>query len=330
LKPAGDEGFFQRMAMTRSTIDPSRTTVRLRDRTFVNGDDYLASAAGEAEAPLLYVGHGYIVKAKGLDAYKGIDVKGRILVASAGLPDGVSSDDLRGEPGTTFDSPQSYARRNGAAGVVLIPDFAGASGWASLREQTAEPAAATVDRFEEDRPRIPVVVASPAMVSVLFEGESAGGPEVHARAQQRKGGDAFALRADKVLKLEVRATREELRTQNVVAVHEGSDPKLKEEYVALGAHYDHLGPAPRGSDRVYNGADDDGSGTTALLAMAEALDPVRLARRRRERPARRALFHALADGPARPGGRPAERRHDWTQPPARRFLVGERRPHRTR
>ena len=62
-------------------------------------------------------------------------------------------------------------------------------------------------------------------------------------------------------------------TQNVVAVWEGSDPTLKAEYVALGAHYDHVGSGcpPNGTDTICNGADDDGSGTTALLAMAEAL-----------------------------------------------------------
>jgi Zn-dependent M28 family amino/carboxypeptidase len=62
-------------------------------------------------------------------------------------------------------------------------------------------------------------------------------------------------------------------TQNVVAVWEGSDPVLKNEYVALGAHYDHVGSGcpPNGTDTICNGADDDGSGTTALLAMAEAL-----------------------------------------------------------
>jgi Zn-dependent M28 family amino/carboxypeptidase len=61
-------------------------------------------------------------------------------------------------------------------------------------------------------------------------------------------------------------------TQNVVAIFEGSDPVLKNEYVALGAHYDHVGVgAPVRGDAIYNGADDDGSGTTALLSMAEAL-----------------------------------------------------------
>jgi Zn-dependent M28 family amino/carboxypeptidase len=63
-----------------------------------------------------------------------------------------------------------------------------------------------------------------------------------------------------------------LTTQNVVAVFEGSDPVLKNEYVAVGAHYDHVGVGvPVNGDAIYNGADDDGSGTTAILAMAEAL-----------------------------------------------------------
>jgi Zn-dependent M28 family amino/carboxypeptidase len=68
-------------------------------------------------------------------------------------------------------------------------------------------------------------------------------------------------------------TTESIPTQNVVAIWEGGDPVLKSEYVALGAHYDHVGSGcpPVVNDRICNGADDDGSGTTALLAMAEAL-----------------------------------------------------------
>jgi Zn-dependent M28 family amino/carboxypeptidase len=64
-----------------------------------------------------------------------------------------------------------------------------------------------------------------------------------------------------------------LMTQNVVAILEGSDPVLKNEYVAIGAHYDHDGMNPHieGPDKIYNGADDDGSGTTGVLAIAEAL-----------------------------------------------------------
>lgn len=64
-----------------------------------------------------------------------------------------------------------------------------------------------------------------------------------------------------------------VKTQNVVAIWEGSDPVLKNEYVAIGAHYDHVGMNPNapGEDKIWNGADDDGSGTTGVLAIAEAL-----------------------------------------------------------
>lgn len=62
-------------------------------------------------------------------------------------------------------------------------------------------------------------------------------------------------------------------TQNVVAIWEGSDPVLKNEMVAIGAHYDHVGTNPNavGPDKIWNGADDDGSGTVAVLSIAEAL-----------------------------------------------------------
>jgi Zn-dependent M28 family amino/carboxypeptidase len=97
--------------------------------------------------------------------------------------------------------------------------------------------------------------------------------------------DSFALNSDKKLSLIVKVKSERATTQNVVAVFEGNDPVLKNEYVALGAHYDHIGTgAPVNGDSIYNGADDDGSGTTALLAMAEAL------RKASTRPKRSVLF----------------------------------------
>ncbi len=60
------------------------------------------------------------------------------------------------------------------------------------------------------------------------------------------------------------------RTQNIVAIIPGRDPVLKNEYVAISAHYDHLGLAKTGLDTVFNGADDDGSGTTSVLSIARA------------------------------------------------------------
>ena len=112
LKPGGDDGgYFQRIGTTRRTVDPAKATLTLGDRTFSYGDDFLATAPGTAEGAMVYVGHGYVVKKKNVDAYAGADVKGKIVVAHAGFPEGVTRADLRGESGPdTWESPASYAR----------------------------------------------------------------------------------------------------------------------------------------------------------------------------------------------------------------------------
>ncbi len=80
----------------------------------------------------------------------------------------------------------------------------------------------------------------------------------------------FLESAGKSVAVSVVAKIERIYTQNVVGIVEGVDQKLKSEYVAIGAHYDHVGTGGRGTDTIFNGADDDGSGTVAILSIAEA------------------------------------------------------------
>jgi Zn-dependent M28 family amino/carboxypeptidase len=106
----------------------------------------------------------------------------------------------------------------------------------------------------------------------LFQGEKRSATALFELISAAQFPEAFPLKPEKQLSLAVKVKSESTATQNVVAVLEGSDPLLKNEYVALGAHYDHVGIGiPVNGDAIYNGADDDGSGTTALLSMAEAL-----------------------------------------------------------
>ena len=275
LKPAGDAGgYFQRFGTTRRTVDPAKAAVTLGDRTFNYGDDFLGTAPGTAEGALVYVGHGYVVKKKDLDAYGNVDVKGKIIVAHAGYPEGVTRADVRGESGPdTWESPASYAARHGAAGVVLVPDYATLAGWRTSRDNAATARGAlTVDAFQVGRPApVPVITASMPLVSAIFSGESISASDVARWAQDRKAHAPVALDEKKRLKLDLGARVEAVQTQNVVAIYEGTDAALKQEYVALGAHYDHIGLTSSGTDRVNNGADDDGSGTVTLLNIAEAL-----------------------------------------------------------
>jgi Peptidase family M28 len=275
LKPGGDDGgYFQRIGTTRRTVDPAKATLTLGDRTFSYGDDFLASAPGTAEGAMVYVGHGYVVKKKNVDAYAGADVKGKIVVAHAGFPEGVTRADLRGESGPdTWESPASYAARHGALGVVLVPDYATLAGWRTSRDSAATARGAlTVDAFQAGRPApVPVITASVPLVSAIFTGESISASDVAKWSQEHKPHAVVALDEKKRLRLDLGARVEAVKTQNVVAVYEGTDATLKQEYVALGAHYDHIGVSSTGTDRINNGADDDGSGTVALLNIAEAL-----------------------------------------------------------
>ncbi|MEJ7710331.1 MAG: M20/M25/M40 family metallo-hydrolase [Pyrinomonadaceae bacterium] len=129
-----------------------------------------------------------------------------------------------------------------------------------------------------------MITTSVSMLNALFRGEKLTGSDVFNRAVSGESVEAFDLSESKRIDLAISVSSESVATQNVVAMIEGSDPVLKNEIVALGAHYDHVGiGTPVNGDTIYNGADDDGSGTVALLAMAETLA-------RSPRPKRSILF----------------------------------------
>ena len=286
LKPAGDNGtYLQRIALGRYKIDPEKTRAEIDGQTFSFGDDFLASQVppGGARLPLnasgqlVYVGSGWMIKSKNMDAYRGVDVKDKIMVvAGGGLPKGVTHSELRGTRGVDWADPQTYAQAHGARGIIIIPGFQNLAFWDRIRRNAVARGQIEVEKFQaepdETPPRVPTIIASPGMLNALFRAESQSAAGLFNLSVAGDPAQAFALTANKKASFTISGASETVSTQNVVAVLEGSDPVLKNEYVALGAHYDHVGIGARvDGDAIYNGADDDGSGTTALLAMAEAL-----------------------------------------------------------
>lgn len=286
LKPAGDDGtYFQRIALQRLKLDPANTHAEINGQTFNFGDDMLAQAvAGTASAPLVYVGNGWVIKAKNIDAYQGVDVKDKIMVVlGGGLPRGVSFADLRGgKQGVDYFNPETYAETHGAKGIIAIPNKQTLDNWNSMSQNAASNGTTSVEKFQKasDAPKIPRITISEKALNALLQGEKESAATLLNR-EQAESVKPFEFGADKKVRLTVATKTEEVFTQNIVAVAEGSDPVLRNEYVALGAHYDHVGMgAPGGgrradpkrpNDTIWNGADDDGSGTTALLTIAETL-----------------------------------------------------------
>jgi hypothetical protein len=279
LEPAGDDGtFFQKIELQRSLIDPAGSSVKLGDRAFSYGEDFLASTqAGSATGGVVYAAHGWIIPPQEINPYEGLDVEGKFVVVAGGLPPGVSFMDLRrGTPGEDFIMPQMYLREHGALGMIMIPDFRTLTRWEASVERALERGAVEVTAFSEEGTEggSPFLSITPslAMLDALFRGEQMNASRVFAATGGGDDmGEPFALDADKMLTVEIATQVETTYTQNVVAIQRGADPELADHYVALGAHYDHVGVGtPVNGDAIYNGADDDGSGTVALLAMAEA------------------------------------------------------------
>ena len=278
LEPAGDDGtFIQNIELRRSAIDPAGTTVKLGDQTFAYGEDFLAGTqAGSATGGIVYASHGWIIPPKEINPYADLDVEGKFVVVAAGLPAGVTFMDLRrGTAGVDFIMPQAYLREHGALGLIQIPDFRTLSRWDASMERALERGAVEVTSFaaadEEEGGALLSITPSLQMLEALFRGEQMNAGRAFAGAGTEEMGEPFEFDAEKTLSVEVVTEVSTIYTQNVVAIQRGSDPELADQYVALGAHYDHVGVgAPVDGDAIYNGADDDGSGTVALLAMAEA------------------------------------------------------------
>ncbi len=276
VKPAGDDGtFMQRFALLKTTVDTMQTVAAINGQSFKFGADFIAhssSGAGTASAPLVYVGHGLMVKAKNIDAFDSVDVKGKIAVWTSELPQGVSFADFYGQQGEDWKSPAQNAAEHGAAGGIAIAGFQSLVYWESVRRNTTITGAVAVEKFQDPSQRkIPVLTISPRMAQTLLAGEQFSGAKVFNSAAIGEPLSSFEFKPQKKVNFTVVMKNEKVYTQNVVGILEGSDASLKKEYVALGAHYDHVGVGtPLNGDGIYNGADDDGSGTVSILAIAEA------------------------------------------------------------
>ncbi len=281
-KPAGDSGsYFQKIALRKDRVAANGVEFDVGGQAFAYGKDYFASAVkGSAEGPMVYAGDGWYVKARNIDAYQGIDPKGKIVIINqmSGMPPGTSMSDFSsGTSGEDWMDPMAYAQKKGAVGLIVLVPLITQSNADSMdaMRKSVESAPYYMEKFPPSG-RLPTIFVTTRVAQAIFAKEKVGATAILASFStgSRTGAEIkpFELAAGNKAHFSVKTTAETVTTQNVVAVVEGSDPNLRKEYVALGAHYDHVGTGRAvNGDSVYNGADDDGSGTVALMAIAEAL-----------------------------------------------------------
>ena len=282
VKPGGDHGtYFQRVLVQGvKSSNHSTLTVEVNGqmRTFTDGQGitFPRNVGGKRTVTLNsveFVGYGLNLGPEHND-YKDPDVKGKAVVWLG--PRGPKGTDPQ-QAGRLLRGRASFAleEMGAAAAIAPPPEQSGQRGRFGGPTGPNAPDFTVAQRL--DLPEAPSVTATDDFMEFLFSASDTKYADLKALSQQQEPLPSFPLKGVTLTfnldaDYQVIATR---YSRNVVGIVEGTDPRLKDTYVAFGAHYDHIGYTtgvlPAGvTDRISNGADDDGSGTTTLMGLARA------------------------------------------------------------
>jgi Zn-dependent M28 family amino/carboxypeptidase len=287
LQPAGSDGFYQPVKLRSKQIDETQSSLTLvrdgQEEPLVLGEDAMFSTrvdlAPIVDAPLVFVGYGLQVPEVKHDDFGGLDLKGKVAVIFSG-----STSDMSAALAAHY---QSTAQRKkalsaaGAAGYISIPNPASMDiPWGRMTLARKRPSMALADAALDDSAGIKFSATfNPAHAQTLFEGSGHSFEEIAELGKDRKPLPTFPLTVS--IKARARIIVTEVNSANIVARYPGFDPKLRNQYVVLSAHMDHLGMGePINGDRIYNGAMDNGSGSALLLDLAAALSQHKIKTRR--------------------------------------------------
>ncbi|GAB2766243.1 M28 family metallopeptidase [Rhabdobacter roseus] len=250
LTPApGQSTYYQKVPLEK--LGESGTgEIVAGGQTLPSGQDWILMAGGaaELEAPLVYAGYGLENTAKGWDDYKGLDVKGKIVLVQSGTPETQTPSEMI----ASSTEKRHLAAQKGALAVIELFN-------------TSIPWNYVTKYFAGER------------IS-LAEKTSTGPTLPHAWVNGKEAKWTRLFREVQSIKLTTQGRSiKHVDGYNVAAYISGSDAKLKEQYLLLTAHYDHIGIDKQGDkaaadrDSIFNGARDNAFGCVALLAAAEAL-----------------------------------------------------------
>jgi aminopeptidase YwaD len=273
LSPAGPSGFLQPFAFVSDVLLGRDNLFRVKwstsERSLQAGQDFLPLAFSSprlAQGPVIFAGYGISAPELQYDDYTGLDVAGKVVLIMRGGPDG---DNPHGRfadytaPGRELQFKTLKAKEKGAGAVVFVGDQKSFSAKAD--------SSLHYDLNFLDSGIPAVYLGRDACQSIL-----AG---IGVKLEDLENKQNVGALNGKGLTFEIRTAAEKIEgaTSNVVGMIRGSDPVLGSEYIIIGAHYDHLGMggpeslAQNPYGQIHHGADDNASGSAALMELARVL-----------------------------------------------------------
>ncbi len=300
-----ERGYLQEFAMKETTDSSTEISLDLRlgvlnkSRSFQSGVDFTGMLAtpGSFTAPVVFAGYGIAEKKIAYDDFKNLDVKGKVVMILTEAPG-------KGNPASPFEKDaelkQKYAEaspmmrfRRGGGGFSKTAEIAKLDPAAILQVQSSVSDSEMANNLsrqrqpsderpiiERERRRLslpgatqrmpwdgsPVITISYEMANAILEAAGKTIEDLKSTIDTTLKPASMELPGTR-LSIATTAKTQWVRCRNVIGVVEGSDPELKNEVVVVGAHYDHLGSS---GPYIYNGADDNGSGSVGVLNLARA------------------------------------------------------------
>jgi aminopeptidase YwaD len=224
-------------------------------------------AADLTGVPITFAGYGIVTRNGSYDDFQGVDAAGKAVLVFDGVPAGGTPMQFAG---MTIQSKANFAKERGAKALIVV---------SRSTEFNADP----ISRFSYEptlgETSIPVIIISRALAAQILGVENAGSVAEIEKWIGMKVEAPSAIRISPAKPITATVTAKialDKRTvdgYNVIGIVEGRDPVLKNEAIIIGAHYDHLGRggrsslSPNSSD-VHHGADDNASGTSAIIELA--------------------------------------------------------------
>jgi Zn-dependent M28 family amino/carboxypeptidase len=282
VEPGANGSYFQQVPIDVIATQPATiravasgkasATLRQPDDVVIWGGS--AAEQGVARGELVFVGYGVVAPEYRWDDFKGVDVKGKVLLVLVNDPPAPPAEPaLFGGVAMTYYGRWTYkyeeAERRGAAGMLIIhqTDRAGYP-W-----QVVVGSNSTEHRLLPRDPKLPAPlgvrgwITDSAATALLKQ----AGLDLATLRTQAATREFRPVATGIDVDLSVTSTVAHVSSENVVGVVRGSDPTLAKQYVALTAHWDHLGIGrPVNGDSIYNGAEDNASGVSDILAVAHA------------------------------------------------------------
>ena len=277
VKPAGENGtWLQKVRLRKSVPQDAQLSVNNQP---IDKSGYVffpnpAVNKISLSAGLVFAGYGISEPSLGYDDYAGLDVRGKVVIVTRGAPEKFSSSVMAHVMST--DNILKVAGSHGAIGVFIalagpnarVPDLSRGS-YSVMGDKGDVMVSTTYNK------QISVLAAvNPSLLTPLMQ---QAGKDLQQITDQLKAGISSSFAINSKVDLSYASTYHDILSYNVIGKVEGTDVKLKKEYVIHSAHLDHLGIGkPVEGDSIYNGAHDNASGTASVLSIAKIYSQIKV------------------------------------------------------